>query len=296
MEENERKKLQNDILLMSEISRQYDLYDGTQAKSVLLFMEKRHPLVSARADSFMERLRLLASDDAPDEVPCLLCGRTTATHGVFCPVCQGAIDKASSHAAETEPKEPIEPDETTEASGSEELLETAVEYEIEEEPFSGSISPDNSEASIDEAATIKKRNLRQLFPLIIGAAVAIGLLFYVVFTIILPAQNGSASGGTAKVNSRDDAEKIISREYDSDEYTTEYQDTISMPEGMFEVAVGEPCGDKWDSALTDVMVYYVRNIEDPGLYATLMVAPSGRTIASGTLIMPDDELTMYRIK
>ncbi|MBO6215810.1 MAG: hypothetical protein J6N76_09845, partial [Lachnospiraceae bacterium] len=149
------------------------------------------------------------------------------------------------------------------------------------------------------------RKRRPPIALIIAAILSFGLLFYVVIAYILPNQGFTVAeniklpeffNSAPEIVTEEDGQREVTADYSEEEYTTEYNETIKVPIGMYDVEVGEYCGDSWNTELIDVMVYHVQSIEDPSLYARLMVAPDGRIIGTGTLVNPDEPLKAYRVK
>ncbi|MCR5640971.1 MAG: hypothetical protein K6G04_06405 [Lachnospiraceae bacterium] len=128
MNQEDKKKLQNDILLAAEISRQFHLKRPEEAKKVVAFIHDRKPFLSPRGAAFQQRMEALAAGEEVN-CTCMLCMQKEADRGIFCEDCLAVIDHSvnGDKAAKQPQEEPtVEP----------EIEEPAVEeIPIEEAPI-----------------------------------------------------------------------------------------------------------------------------------------------------------------
>ena len=135
MNQEDKKKLQNDILLATEISRQFDLKNPEEARKVVAFLHSRKPFLSPRGAAFQQRIEALAEDSATS-CTCMLCMQKEAEDGIFCRDCMAVIDRSVNRDSapvkepETEPEETPVEEVSVEATPSE---ETPIEEIPEEE-------------------------------------------------------------------------------------------------------------------------------------------------------------------
>ncbi|MBQ1472623.1 MAG: hypothetical protein IIZ31_02385, partial [Lachnospiraceae bacterium] len=142
MNQEDKKKLQNDILLATEISRQFTLKNPEEARKVVAFLHSRKPFLSPRGAAFQQRIEALAEDSATS-CTCMLCMQKEAEDGIFCRDCMAVIDRSVNRdsAPVKEPEEapeemPVE-DVSVEVTPNEEtLIEEIPEEEtpVEEVP------------------------------------------------------------------------------------------------------------------------------------------------------------------
>ena len=161
MKPEDKKKLQNDILLAAEISRQFNLKNPEEAQKVVMFIHNRKPFLSARGAAFQQRMEALAEGDNTS-CTCMLCMQNEAERGVFCSECLEVIDRSVNRDVpkeqpQEEPKEAVQPEvqpEPVEPIAEEVIeepeLEEIPEVEPEFEEISDVTEEEIAEPELDE--------------------------------------------------------------------------------------------------------------------------------------------------
>jgi hypothetical protein len=316
MNQEDKKKLQNDILLATEISRQFDLKNPEEARKVVAFLHSRKPFLSPRGAAFQQRIEALAEDSAAS-CTCMLCMQKEAEDGIFCRDCMAVIDRSVNRdsAPAEEPEEapeeaPVE-DVSVEVTPNEETpIEEIPEEEtpIEEEFFEevpevtpakkaeSEIAPPKLDVDLwgDPEKERKKlpiwaRILLVLFGVVILAVAVLLITGYRLPISGLPWEEVS-------IESEEDGTKVVEREFSEKDYDITAKDPLNAPEGMFDVHVGDYVGESWDTGLIEVYAYSVVSKEDPSQSAVIWVAGDGRTVGYGTLVDAENPGKIYRIR
>lgn len=328
MNQEDKKKLQNDILLATEISRQFTLKNPEEARKVVAFLHSRKPFLSPRGAAFQQRIEALAEDSATS-CTCMLCMQKEAEDGIFCRDCMAVIDRSVNRdsAPVKEPEEapeetPVEdvsievtPNEETsieetsiEETPVEEIPEEPIEEEVIEEFFEEEpvvtpvkkVEPVIAPPKLDEdlwgdpekegkKLPIWARILLVLFGVVILAVAVLLITGYRLPISGLPWEEVS-------IESEEDGTKVVEREFSEKDYDITAKDPLNAPEGMFDVRVGDYVGESWDTGLIEVYAYSVVSKEDPSQSAVIWVAGDGRTVGYGTLVDAENPGKIYRIR
>ncbi|MBQ2579842.1 MAG: hypothetical protein II571_10500, partial [Lachnospiraceae bacterium] len=265
MNQEDKKKLQNDILLATEISRQFTLKNPEEARKVVAFLHSRKPFLSPRGAAFQQRIEALAEDSATS-CTCMLCMQKEAEDGIFCRDCMAVIDRSVNRdsAPVKEPEEapeetPVEdvsvevtPNEETlieeppiEAIPEEPMEEEVIEEFFEEEPVVTpvkKVEPVVAPPKLDEdlwgdpekegkKLPIWARILLVLFGVVILAVAVLLITGYRLPISGLPWEEVS-------IESEEDGTKVVEREFSEKDYDITAKDPLNAPEGMFDVHVG----------------------------------------------------------
>ncbi|MCR4998677.1 MAG: hypothetical protein K6A05_02425 [Lachnospiraceae bacterium] len=273
MNPEDKKKLQNDILLAAEISRQFNIRKPEEAAKVVDFVHARQPFLSPRGAAFQQRIEALSQDENAD-CTCMLCMQREAEQGIFCQDCLAVIHRsvnrdAEPRAVETSVEE--EPDEIAE----EHVEELAVDPDMWGEP-----EPERKRLKLPIWAMV-------LLAIFIVVVVAVGVLLVSGYRLPM---------GLSNVESAEEAENVVEQKYSDKEYDIREKESLNAPAGMFDVRVGEYVGDSWDTDLIAVYAYSVVSKEDPTQSAVLWVAEDGRAVGYGTLIDSEDANKIYRVR
>ena len=335
MKPEDKKKLQNDILLAAEISRQFNLKNPEEAQKVVMFIHNRKPFLSARGAAFQQRMEALAEGDNTS-CTCMLCMQNEAERGVFCSECLEVIDRSVNRDVpkeqpQEEPKEAAQPEvqpesvepiaeEVIEEPELEEIPEEVIEEpELEEIPEEVIEEPEFEEIPVEEFpeeepiffeeeeesqvdtdlwGTTEKE--RPKFP--IWVRILLGFFVVVILAVGILLVTGYRLSdlpipiGEITVESQEDGAAVVEREYSDKDYTITDKESLNAPEGMFDVRVGDYVGDSWDTGLIAVYAYSVVSKEDPEQSAVLWVAEDGRTVGYGTLIDAENPNKIYRLR
>jgi hypothetical protein len=319
MNQEDKKKLQNDILLATEISRQFTLKNPEEARKVVAFLHSRKPFLSPRGAAFQQRIEALAEDSATS-CTCMLCMQKEAEDGIFCRDCMAVIDRSVNRDSapvkepETEPEEtPVEevsiekiPEEETPV---EEVQEAPIEDEgIEEEFFEEvpEVTPVKKAESVIAPPQLdvdlwgdpeKERKKLPIWARIL--LVLFGVVILAVAVLLITGYRLPISGlpwEEVSIESEEDGTKVVEREFSEKDYDITAKDPLNAPEGMFEVRVGDYVGESWDTGLIEVYAYSVVSKEDPAQSAVIWVAGDGRTVGYGTLVDAENPGKIYRIR
>lgn len=306
MNPDDKKKLQNDILLAAEISRQFDLKQPEEARKVVAFLHDRKPFLSPRGVAFQQRMEALATEEEIART-CMLCMQKEAERGIFCTDCLAVVDRSVNRDESTPKKQQNEPeevliDETLSEEVSEEL---PVQEDVLEEPLAPREARIPELVELDPAVEkdfwgssekeLKKFPTwaRVLIILFVAVMIAVGIL---VATGYHWPKISFPGGGEVHFETQEEGQAVVSKKFSEEDYYITDKDSLSAPEGMFDVRVGDYVGDSWDTGLIDVFAYSVVSKENPDQTAILWVAPDGRTVGYGTLIDAENPDKMYRIK
>jgi hypothetical protein len=320
MNQEDKKKLQNDILLATEISRQFDLKNPEEARKVVAFLHSRKPFLSPRGAAFQQRIEALAEDSATS-CTCMLCMQKEAEDGIFCRDCMAVIDRSVNRdsAPVKEPKEapaeevsiekvPVE-EIPVEETPVEEVQEAPIEDErIEEEFFEEEpeVTPVKKEESVIAPPKLdvdlwgdpeKERKKLPIWARIL--LVLFGVVILAVAVLLITGYRLPISGlpwEEVAIESEEDGTKVVEREFSEKDYDITAKDPLNAPEGMFEVRVGDYVGESWDTGLIEVYAYSVVSKEDPSQSAVIWVAGDGRTVGYGTLVDAENPGKIYRIR
>ena len=303
MNQEDKKKLQNDILLATEISRQFTLKNPEEARKVVAFLHSRKPFLSPRGAAFQQRIEALAEDSATS-CTCMLCMQKEAEDGIFCRDCMAVIDRSVNRDSA-----PVkEPEEAPEETPVEEIPEEPIEDEVIEEFFEEEpvvtpvkkVEPVIAPPKLDEdlwgdpekegkKLPIWARILLVLFGVVILAVAVLLITGYRLPISGLPWEEVS-------IESEEDGTKVVEREFSEKDYDITAKDPLNAPEGMFDVHVGDYVGESWDTGLIEVYAYSVVSKEDPSQSAVIWVAGDGRTVGYGTLVDAENPGKIYRIR
>ena len=303
MNQEDKKKLQNDILLATEISRQFTLKNPEEARKVVAFLHSRKPFLSPRGAAFQQRIEALAEDSATS-CTCMLCMQKEAEDGIFCRDCMAVIDRSVNRDSA-----PVkEPEEAPEETPVEEIPEEPIEDEVIEEFFEEEpvvtpvkkVEPVVAPPKLDEdlwgdpekegkKLPIWARILLVLFGVVILAVAVLLITGYRLPISGLPWEEVS-------IESEEDGTKVVEREFSEKDYDITAKDPLNAPEGMFDVHVGDYVGESWDTGLIEVYAYSVVSKEDPSQSAVIWVAGDGRTVGYGTLVDAENPGKIYRIR
>ncbi|MBE5908463.1 MAG: hypothetical protein E7278_06490 [Lachnospiraceae bacterium] len=319
MNQEDKKKLQNDILLATEISRQFTLKNPEEARKVVAFLHSRKPFLSPRGAAFQQRIEALAEDSATS-CTCMLCMQKEAEDGIFCRDCMAVIDRSVNRDS-TPVKEPEEaPEETPveevsiekipeEETPVEEVQEAPIEDEgIEEEFFEEvpEVTPVKKAESVIAPPQLdvdlwgdpeKERKKLPIWARIL--LVLFGVVILAVAVLLITGYRLPISGlpwEEVSIESEEDGTKVVEREFSEKDYDITAKDPLNAPEGMFEVRVGDYVGESWDTGLIEVYAYSVVSKEDPAQSAVIWVAGDGRTVGYGTLVDAENPGKIYRIR
>jgi hypothetical protein len=305
MNPEDKKKLQNDILLAAEISRQFNIHNHDEVAKVVEFVHARKPFLSPRGLAFQQRMEALCEDENTT-CTCMLCMQREAERGIFCDECLEVIDRSVNRDAKPQPQEEEAPEEEApiEEAPVEELPEEEFEEEIlevapEEVEFDEALEEELpiEELSVDEDLWGEPEKETKKRKLPIWAWVLIGLFLVVMIGVgVVLATGYQLPIGTVHVETAEDGESVVAHEYSDKDYDIIERESLNAPEGMFEVRVGEYVGDSWNTGLISVYAYSVVSKEDPSQSAVLWVAEDGRTVGYGSLIDSEDPNKIYRIR
>ncbi|SFT55972.1 hypothetical protein SAMN02910301_1812 [Lachnospiraceae bacterium XBD2001] len=305
MNQEDKKKLQNDILLATEISRQFDLKNPEEARKVVAFLHSRKPFLSPRGAAFQQRIEALAEDSATS-CTCMLCMQKEAEDGIFCRDCMAVIDRSVNRDS-APVKEPEEaPEEETPV---EEVQEAPIEDEgIEEEFFEEvpEVTPVKKAETVIAPPQLdvdlwgdpeKERKKLPIWARIL--LVLFGVVILAVAVLLITGYHLPISGlpwEEVSIESEEDGTKVVEREFSEKDYDITAKDPLNAPEGMFDVHVGDYVGESWDTGLIEVYAYSVVSKEDPSQSAVIWVAGDGRTVGYGTLVDAENPGKIYRIR
>lgn len=125
----------------------------------------------------------------------------------------------------------------------------------------------------------------------------------VILLVGMFASGGNETSSISKdsIKNSDDAKRIVSELYPESEYDIIAKQTINPAKEMFEVSVGEYCGDSWANEFCTAYVFFVQSKEQAMYSAVLWVNEDGRIVGYGSLISGlNDDITQsyptYRIK
>ncbi|MBP5265284.1 MAG: hypothetical protein J6Z06_00470 [Lachnospiraceae bacterium] len=307
MNQDDKKKLQNDILLATEISRQFDLKNPEEARKVVAFLHTRKPFLSPRGTAFQQRIEALAQD-SDTACSCMLCMQKDAEDGIFCRDCMAVIDRSVNRdsAPVKEPEE--EPLEVEEGPVEEPVVEEPVIEEIpenvpEEEPVPEPVVEKAREIAppkLDEDLWGEPEKERKKLPIWARILlIFLGVVIIAVAVLLISGYRLPISGlpwEEVNIESEEDGTKIVEREFSEKDYDIAAKDPLNAPEGMFEVRVGEYVGESWDTGLIEVYAYSVVSKEDPAQSAVIWVAGDGRTVGYGTLVDEENPSKIYRLR
>ena len=325
MNQEDKKKLQNDILLATEISRQFDLKNPEEARKVVAFLHSRKPFLSPRGAAFQQRIEALAEDSATS-CTCMLCMQKEAEDGIFCRDCMAVIDRAVNRdsAPVKEPEETPVEDVSVEATLNEETPieetpeeETPVE-EIPEAPIEDEGIVEEFFEEVPEVTPVKKAETviappqldvdlwgdpekeRKKLPIWARILLVLfGVVILAVAVLLITGYHLPISGlpwEEVSIESEEDGTKVVEREFSEKDYDITAKDPLNAPEGMFDVHVGDYVGESWDTGLIEVYAYSVVSKEDPSQSAVIWVAGDGRTVGYGTLVDAENPGKIYRIR
>lgn len=285
MNQEDKKKLQNDILLATEISRQFDLKNTEEAGKVVAFLHTRKPFLSPRGAAFQQRIEALAQD-SDTACSCMLCMQKEAEGGIFCQDCMAVIDRSVNR--DSAPAEPPKA-EPEEMPAEESVLEPVVEKAQE-------IAPQK----LDEDLWGEPEKERKKLPIWARILIILfGVVILAVAVLLISGYRLPVSGlpwEEVNIESEEDGTKIVEREFSEKDYDITAKDPLNAPEGMFEVRVGDYVGESWETGLIEVYAYSVVSKEDPTQSAVIWVAGDGRTVGYGTLVDEEDPSKIYRIR
>ena len=298
MNPEDKKKLQNDILLAAEISRQFNIRKPEEAAKVVDFVHARQPFLSPRGAAFQQRIEALSQDENAD-CTCMLCMQREAEQGIFCQDCLAVIHRSVNRDAEprvVETSVEEEPDETPVETIPEEQM-------VSQEPVAEEMIPEEiaeehvEELAVDPDMWGEPEPERKRLKLPIWAMVLLAIFIVVVVAVgVLLVSGYRLPMGLSNVESAEEAENVVEQKYSDKEYDIREKESLNAPAGMFDVRVGEYVGDSWDTELIAVYAYSVVSKEDPTQSAVLWVAEDGRTVGYGTLIDAEDANKIYRVR
>ena len=329
MNQEDKKKLQNDILLATEISRQFDLKNPEEARKVVAFLHSRKPFLSPRGAAFQQRIEALAEDSATS-CTCMLCMQKEAEDGIFCRDCMAVIDRSVNRDSapvkepETEPEETPVEDVSVEATPNEEtpveeipVEETPVE-EVQEAPIEDEGVEEEFFEEVPEVTPVKKAESviappeldvdlwgdpekeRKKLPIWARILLVLfGVVILAVAVLLITGYRLPISGlpwEEVSIENEEDGTKVVEREFSEKDYDITAKDPLNAPEGMFDVHVGDYVGESWDTGLIEVYAYSVVSKEDPSQSAVIWVAGDGRTVGYGTLVDAENPGKIYRIR
>ncbi len=334
MNQEDKKKLQNDILLATEISRQFTLKNPEEARKVVAFLHSRKPFLSPRGAAFQQRIEALAEDSATS-CTCMLCMQKEAEDGIFCRDCMAVIDRSVNRDSapvkepKTEPEEAPVENVSVEATPSEETLieETPIEEIPEEEtpveavpeaPIEDEGIEEEFFEEVPEVTPVKKaepvvappkldvdlwgdpEKERKKLPIWARILLVLfGVVILAVAVLLITGYRLPISGlpwEEVSIESEEDGTKVVEREFSEKDYDITAKDPLNAPEGMFDVRVGDYVGESWDTGLIEVYAYSVVSKEDPAQSAVIWVAGDGRTVGYGTLVDAENPGKIYRIR
>ncbi|MBR6281830.1 MAG: hypothetical protein IKR14_04930, partial [Lachnospiraceae bacterium] len=277
MNQEDKKKLQNDILLATEISRQFDLKNPEEARKVVAFLHSRKPFLSPRGAAFQQRIEALAEDSATS-CTCMLCMQKEAEDGIFCRDCMAVIDRSVNRDSapvkepETEPEETPVEDVSIEETPIEEIPEEETPVEevpeapsederIEEEFFEEEpeVTPVKKEETVIAPPQLdvdlwgdpeKERKKLPIWARIL--LVLFGVVILAVAVLLITGYHLPISGlpwEEVSIESEEDGTKVVEREFSEKDYDITAKDPLNAPEGMFDVHVGDYVGESWDTGL-----------------------------------------------
>lgn len=303
MNQEDKKKLQNDILLATEISRQFTLKNPEEARKVVAFLHSRKPFLSPRGAAFQQRIEALAEDSATS-CTCMLCMQKEAEDGIFCRDCMAVIDRSVNRDSA-----PVkEPEEAPEETPVEEIPEEPIEDEVIEEFFEEEpvvtpvkkVEPVVAPPKLDEDLWGDPEKERKKLPIWARILLVLfGVVILAVAVLLITGYRLPISGlpwEEVSIESEEDGTKVVEREFSEKDYDITAKDPLNAPEGMFEVRVGDYVGESWDTGLIEVYAYSVVSKEDPSQSAVIWVAGDGRTVGYGTLVDAENPGKIYRIR
>ena len=315
MNQEDKKKLQNDILLATEISRQFDLKNPEEARKVVAFLHSRKPFLSPRGAAFQQRIEALAEDSATS-CTCMLCMQKEAEDGIFCRDCMAVIDRSVNRDS-APVKEPEEAPAEEVSIEKVPVEETPVE-EVQEEPIEDEGIEEEFFEEVPEVTSVKKAESviappqldvdlwgdpekeRKKLPIWARILLVLfGVVILAVAVLLITGYHLPISGlpwEEVSIESEEDGTKVVEREFSEKDYDITAKDPLNAPEGMFDVHVGDYVGESWDTGLIEVYAYSVVSKEDPSQSAVIWVAGDGRTVGYGTLVDAENPGKIYRIR
>lgn len=127
------------------------------------------------------------------------------------------------------------------------------------------------------------------------------VLALLVVGMFVGGENEHSPTSNNNIENSDDAKSIVNELFPESQYDIIAKQSINPAREMFEVPVGEYCGDSWTDEFCTAYVFFVQSKEEAMYSAVLWVNEDGRVVAYGSLISGlNDDITQsyptYRIK
>jgi len=282
MDEN-RKALRKGLQLILQLDAKMKYANISDVKKIHAAIGEKNILHTQLGKRYTLRLQQIVEGTANST--CIFCGKEASLKSVLCATCRAKVQPQERVCVSQE-------DRVSSTQNVSSTMQSKEKFKNIKENIKDTIGRKGSVALKYVKEFWKQRTKKQKIVIVsILAVLLIGVF----------AGGEESASESASVGNAESAYKIVNAMYPESKYDIITKQAIYPAKEMFEVGVGDYCGDSWNDDTCKAYVFFVQSKKEALYSAVLWVNEEGRVVGYGSLVSGlNDDITQsyptYRIK